>query len=168
MIPRYQIFRKRIESDLTEARRAAQKAAQAFDQAQHDPRHATFYLDSTALNLHGFYSGLERIFEWLARELDGGLPSGPAWHHDLLSQMTLDVEGLRPAVIQPQTAEHLAEYLRFRHLVRNLYTWSFETGKLAALIHGLPGVLAALESDLANFARFLDAASLADELNVAE
>lgn len=27
------------------------------------------YLDSVALNLHGFYSGLERLFELVARHL---------------------------------------------------------------------------------------------------
>jgi len=29
------------------------------------------YLDSAALNLHGFYSGLERLFELIARHVDG-------------------------------------------------------------------------------------------------
>ena len=31
------------------------------------------YLNSVALNLHSFYSGLERIFELIAQELDGGV-----------------------------------------------------------------------------------------------
>jgi len=116
-----------------------------------------------ALNLHGFYSGVERIFEGVAREMDGGLPGGPTWHHDLLTQMTLDADKIRPAVIQSHTAAALSEYLRFRHLVRNLYTWSFEEEKLAALIAQLPETKANLESDLAAFGRFLEAASLADE-----
>ena len=32
-----------------------------------------FYLDSVALNLHGFYSGLERIFERIASSVSFGV-----------------------------------------------------------------------------------------------
>lgn len=163
MIPRYRIFRERIEAELGDVRRAAEKAARAYDLSQHTGPQATFYLDSVALNLHGFYNGVERIFEWIARELDGGRPAGPTWHRDLLTQMTLEVEGLRPAAIRPHTAQSLAEYLRFRHLVRNLYTWSYEAEKLAELIAGLPQTLGDLQTDLTAFGRFLEAASLADE-----
>jgi hypothetical protein len=35
------------------------------------------YWDGVALNLHGFYGGVERIFEDIARTVDGNLPSGP-------------------------------------------------------------------------------------------
>jgi uncharacterized protein YukE len=34
-----------------------------------------FYLDSVALNLHGFYSGLERIFELIASSVDSSKPN---------------------------------------------------------------------------------------------
>ena len=34
------------------------------------------YWDAIALNLHGFYSGAEQIFEDIARTIDGGLPTG--------------------------------------------------------------------------------------------
>ena len=168
MIPRYRIFRERMEAELAGVRRAAEKATQAYHQAGRDSHHATFYLDSVAINLHGFYNGVERIFESVARELDGGLPSGPTWHRDLLTQMTLEVEDLRPAVIGPQTAQVLAESFRFRHLVRNLYTWNFEEGKLADLIARLPEILADLQADLATFGRFLEAASAADEIEEME
>ncbi len=69
----------------------------------------------------------------------------------------------RPAVIRSRTAQRLGEYLRFRHLVRNLYTWNLEADKLADLIDPLPETLADLRADLSNFGRFLRAASLADE-----
>ena len=42
-----------------------------------------FYLDSVALNLHGFYSGLERIFELIAIHVDGSRPEGENWHQTL-------------------------------------------------------------------------------------
>jgi hypothetical protein len=163
MIPRYLVLRERIESELADVERAAGKAARAHAEAKRSGEHVTFLLDSVAMNLHSFYNGIERIFEWLAREIDGGVPTGAAWHRDLLVQMTLEVEGVRPAVIRDETAASLEEYLRFRHLVRNLYTWSFEEDKLAELVAGLEAVLSDLKADLVRFGRYLDAASKADE-----
>jgi hypothetical protein len=163
MIPRYLVLRERIEAELADIERAARKAVQAYEEARRSDRQRTFFLDSVAINLHSFYNGVERIFELLARELDGGLPTGTAWHRDLLAQMSLEVEGVRPAVIRAETAASLDEYLRFRHLVRNLYTWNFEEAKLAQLIAGLDRVLTDLKTDLSTFGRYLQAASRADE-----
>jgi hypothetical protein len=94
MIPRYRILRERIESEWVELERATEKAVQAYKEAKHNDQQQSFFLDSVAINLHSFYNGVERIFEWIARELDGGLPVGPIWHRELLDQMTLQVEGL--------------------------------------------------------------------------
>ncbi|MCL7453932.1 MAG: antitoxin [Anaerolineae bacterium] len=163
MIPRYRILQERIDAELAELDRAALKVIQAQEQVQHNEQHSTFFLDSVAINLHSFYNGVERIFEWIGREIDGFVPSGPAWHRELLTQMTLDAEGVRPAVLRSETAARLEPYLRFRHLVRNLYTWSFESDKLGKLVVDLRPTFAALEADLKAFGRFLEAASNADE-----
>ena len=79
-------------------------------------------LDSVALNLHGFYSGLERIFERIAAVVDGSKPTGENWHQALLEHMTAEVFGVRPAVISDATREQLDAYRGFRHVVRNVYT----------------------------------------------
>jgi hypothetical protein len=122
-----------------------------------------FLIDAAALNLHTFYGGVERIFEWVARELDGSTPGGPSSHRDLLAQMAMDVPGDRPAVISPATRTSLDEFMRFRHLVRNLYTWDFVPAKINDLAEQLPGALKSLEADLAGFRAFLDRSSHADE-----
>jgi hypothetical protein len=105
MIPRYLVLRERIEAELADIGHASEKAMQAYEEALSNSPHVDFFLDSVAINLHSLYNGVERIFEWIAGELDGGLPTGPTWHRDLLTQMTLKVEGVRPAVIRPATAQ---------------------------------------------------------------
>ena len=42
------------------------------------------YLGTIALNLHGFYSGAERIFRDIANDIDGSLPTSSDWHRRLL------------------------------------------------------------------------------------
>ena len=71
--------------------------------------------------LHDFYSGVERVFERIAVELDEELPRGGDWHSQLLNRMEEDVEGVRPRVLTSGMAERLRPFLRFRHLFRNIY-----------------------------------------------
>ena len=70
--------------------------------------------------MHDFYSGVERIFERIALELDGELPRGADWHSQLLNRMEEEVEGVRPRVLTPDLAERLRPFLRFRHRFWNL------------------------------------------------
>ena len=97
-----------------------------------------FYLDGLALNLHGLYSGLERIFELVAEVVDGVKPAGENWHQVLLKQMANEVPGLRPAVISGDTFIKLNEYRGFRHVVRNVYTFKFDPEKIGQLVDKAP------------------------------
>ncbi|MDQ3702189.1 MAG: antitoxin, partial [Chloroflexota bacterium] len=74
-----------------------------------------------ALNLHGFYSGVERLLELIARHVDQAVPGGDAWHRELLYQMAREVPGVRPAVFGAERAAALDDLRRFRHVVRHLY-----------------------------------------------
>ena len=62
--------------------------------------------------LHDFYSGVERVFERIAVELDGELPRGGDWHSQLLNRMEVEVEGVRPPVLTSHLAERLRPFLR--------------------------------------------------------
>jgi hypothetical protein len=67
--------------------------------ASSDPE--DLHVDAAALNFHGFYAGLERIFTLVAERIDGSLPSGPSRNHGLLRQMTAEMPGVRGAVLSP-------------------------------------------------------------------
>lgn len=114
-----------------------------------------YYLDGVALNLHGFYSGLERVLEKIALGIDGDIPSGANWHRELLDQMATEVPGSRPAVISVVLRELLEDYRGFRHVVRNVYTYHLNPDKLAGLVTGLPSVMTKIETDLSGFCQFL-------------
>jgi hypothetical protein len=47
------------------------------------------YWDGVALNLYNFYSVVERIFEDIARTVDGSVPDGPGWHANFCLTMYL-------------------------------------------------------------------------------
>ena len=109
-----------------------------------------------ALNLHGFYTGLERIFELIAATIDNARPKGENWHQALLQPMSAEVADLRPAAISEDTLRRLADYRGFRHVVRNVYAHNFEAARLQKLVAGLPDILAQVRAELQAFADFLE------------
>lgn len=88
---------QRIREGLAELDQVIQRAQAGWSWAQHTSD--DLYLDGVALNLHGFYAGLERLFKLIATTIDGTLPQGANWHQLLLQQMAAERPGVRPAVI---------------------------------------------------------------------
>ena len=80
----------------------ADRAGGAWAEAVQSP--GGYLVDAAALNLHGFYVGLERVFLIVAERIDVSVPSGAAWHQELLRQMAVDLPDILPAVISEQLA----------------------------------------------------------------
>lgn len=152
----WQELSERIRGEMSDLDRLVQRVLATWLHAQGISVDQDVYLESIALNLHGFYSGLERLFELIARHVDGELPNGKTWHHNLLQQMATDIEDFRPAVIGLGTAENLDELRRFRHLVRNVYTFNLVPEKMQGLIDLLPQTWTQLKAELLAFATFLE------------
>jgi hypothetical protein len=114
------------------------------------------HLDSVALNLHGFYTGLERLFERIAITVDGAKPKGESWHKELLQQMAREVHDVRPAVISQQTCEELEDYLGFRHIVRNVYVFKFDAARIENLVVKAGPLFARVKRELLAFLTFLE------------
>ncbi|MGO9314023.1 MAG: hypothetical protein ACLQBD_03930 [Syntrophobacteraceae bacterium] len=139
----------RIAGELDEVQRVTrniQKDWQNFLRTADDG-----YLKATAFDLHSFYTGLERVFKLIAEILDGRLPVGEGWHKLLINQMALEIQGVRPAVISEATLELLDEYLRFRHLVRNVYSFNLLPEKVQSLVERLPTALDQVTQDVSAF-----------------
>jgi hypothetical protein len=113
---RYRLTARRICQELLAVERSVARAKRALALAQHVPQNQDLYLDSAALNLHDFYTGLERAFEHVATAVDEHLPGGRNWHRGLLCQMAEERTVVRPSVISADTRDELEEYLRFRHV----------------------------------------------------
>lgn len=97
----------RIRSECQDLDRVVKRAQEAWRQAERSDD--DLYLDSVALNLHGFYAGLERMFELIATNVDEQMPTGEHWHQLLLEQMASEIDGVRPAVISDYTRQALDE-----------------------------------------------------------
>lgn len=117
---------------------------------ENTPGRADLLNENFALKLHNFYTGCERIFQLVAVELNGGLPSGSDWHRRLLDRMKAEREG-RPAVISASMASKLQEYLGFRHVVRSLYGYELDPQRIAKLVENYPAVWFQFEEEIQEF-----------------
>lgn len=115
----------------------------------------TFSLRARASILHDFYTGAERIFVRIADELNGGVPRGEQWHRQLLQDMALDLPDVRPAVITAELAKELGDYLRFRHVFRNVYGFVLEAERMQPLQEGLAIVLERLVTEVKTFGAWM-------------
>ena len=60
---------------------------------------SNFFRRAKGSILHDFYNASERIFELIAREIDGSISAEGQWHKRLLYHMTVKINDTRPAVI---------------------------------------------------------------------
>lgn len=159
MIESYLILAERIRKELQDLERLVARANRAVTTARKNSQDADLFLDSASLNMHDVYSGFERIFKQIAGTVDGAVPTSAEWHRELLEQMGLDLPKVRPAVLTSEAIQSLDEYLRFRHVVRNVYTFSFDPERIGRLVNELESVFEKVRQELSAFADFLEKVS---------
>lgn len=111
--------------------------------------------ESAALRLHNFYTGCERIFKLIISEVNGGVPHELDWHKRILTQVSLEIKDIRPAVISLKTRKDLEELLRFRHIVRNIYGFELKSERIEALIALTISLSPRFTKEIENFMTFL-------------
>jgi hypothetical protein len=128
----YKKLSKRIEIELNEIEKLINRIDIGLKKAKQSSD--DYYIDSVALNLHGLYSSIEKIFTIIAENIDNELPDGRDWHIKLIEQMTKEVKNKRPSIISKELAEKLDEYRGFRHVVRNVYSYNFKAENIEKLV----------------------------------
>jgi hypothetical protein len=163
VITRYRVLAERIRGELQTLEQVVERAEGAVAQAAQQPENQGYFIAAAALDLHGFYAGLERLFELIAIDIDGSPPTGSRWHRHLLEQMGLAVTDVRPAILLPETRVALMEYLEFRHVVRNVYTFNLRSERVIELVATLRPAFDLTQRDLLSFSMFLDELAETDD-----
>jgi hypothetical protein len=66
VIGHYAVLASRIRQEMAELAHVVERAERAVQARRQHPAEQDLFLDSVALNLHDFYTGLERIFTHIA------------------------------------------------------------------------------------------------------
>lgn len=151
---RYLTLAGRIRRDLNDLETVVQRSQEIWEQYQNSGNDQ--FLDAVALNLHSFYTGIERILESIAQVSDEYLPSGRSWHRELLLQLASEIPGIRPSVLSNSLLKALDQYRGFRHVVRNIYTFRLEATQISPLMDQLPTTYQQCQTEFLEFAQFLE------------
>lgn len=155
LMPSYKVLISRLRrtlSDLEAEYAYAQSQAAMARETQQD-----IYWTAVGLSLHSFYTGLEKAFELIARQVDETIDtSSSRWHKNLLDQMTLDIPGTRPPVIDREVYQYLDEYLAFRHVIRSNYAHRLDPEGIASNFYRLEDCYRLVNQQLNTFCDFLE------------
>lgn len=110
-----------------------------------------YLLRVKASYLADFYMGIERIFQIIATEIDGGIPQGDEWHKRLLLNMTIEISGVRPPVISTALYNNLRLFLGFRHVVRQAYGFQLDESKLEELVSSFEDTARIFSGEVSKF-----------------
>lgn len=152
------ILEARIRQELFQLQKIAGELKAILKPYKQKPVKDTTVLRALGSILHDFYSGIEKIFLQIAKEIDQSAPRAENWHRLLLEQMTLHLKDRRPPVIGIDLASKLQQYLAFRHRFRNLYGFELEWGRLEELVQALPGTLQEFSAAINSFLALLETA----------
>jgi hypothetical protein len=101
----------------------------------------------TASLLSSVYHGVENILKQGLAALGQPLPTGAAWHRDLLQS------GCRHAIITPRLRDELATFMAFRHFFTHAYGFDLDPDRLRPLVRELPPVYGRFQKAVRQFAR---------------
>lgn len=119
---------ERLRRELDDDRRALDRhgtEASALAAAWAEPESQRIVVLAGA-TVHFYFTALESIIERVARTLDHEVPAGERWHTELLSQGTVELPGIRPAVLPRALLPDLVALLGFRHFYRHGYAAVFD------------------------------------------
>lgn len=136
------VLLSQIEEELAQIRVLMTQVEMLSELIRQTENHAlrSGLVSGLALHLHSFYTGAERIFYDIARDIDGEVPTSFNWHQQLLEQMSVEIPGIRQPVLVEQTRLELDEFRKFRHVVRSRYAYQLDPERVQALAVKLPFV----------------------------
>lgn len=100
--------------------------------------------------LVNYYTCLETIFRRVSQFFENER-STERRHYDLLDNMTVDVEGVRPNLLSERSYAALREIMRFRRYKRYHLEFDYDWDKLQALSRTLESVRPQVREDLDQF-----------------
>lgn len=115
-----------------------------------------FSLRALGSLIHDFYTNIEDIFELISVDVNGSkIPDSFDWHKRLLTRMSISIPDVRPPVISEGLKIRLEEYLKFRHVFRNVYGYLLEWKRMKPLFDNLENTYKLFREEIEKFKKFL-------------
>lgn len=107
------------------------------------PHLSELELAGVAALVHSFYNGIESIIKQMVQSWGVALPTGEAWHKELILRATT------VGILSEETSLGLREYMAFRHFFTHAYAFDIDPQRLEPLVAELSKIDAAFRRDIA-------------------
>ena len=111
------------------------------------------HLESCAYELHRCYNVFEKVLERVCEAFENHLEPRGDYHERLLQRLSLDLPGVRPALIPADRLTPLRELKGFRHVVRHAYDLALRPDRMTDFVQYAAELAAELPQWMDRFAR---------------
>lgn len=147
-----------VEAELRGSIEHFSQAIQLFDQNRFDQPGLDGYKERMAF-MHAMQSGYSSVENGLLRILsilDEAHPSkNESWHSDLISRVSREITGNRPAILSVDTANLAEELMRFRHVAIRNYN-NFRPDQAAHAVAAARKMVERILPEIATFRMAID------------
>ncbi|MBC7342481.1 MAG: hypothetical protein H5U02_08540 [Clostridia bacterium] len=91
-------------------------------------------LESLGYQLHNLYCAFEDLFKIVAEAFENHIEDASRYHTQLLWKMSLEIEGVRPALLSEEAVRMLDNLRSFRHFFRHAYSYELDRRKLKIVL----------------------------------
>ncbi len=116
-------------------------------------------LESIGYQIHNLYGATEDLLKVVAHYFENNVGDASQWHSALLQRMSLEVPGIRPALLSSQSYTILNSLRGFRHFFRHAYGSNIEWEQLQINLNKALTLKALLEEDIQQFLLKFEASS---------
>ena len=117
-------------------------------------------LESIAYQIHNLYCTVEDLLKIVASCFENNMSSTSQWHSILLQRMTMEIPGIRPALLSPDSYTILNSMRGFRHFFRHAYASDIDYQQLTMNLHRALELKKHLDHDVSQFLLRLDSEKL--------
>ncbi|MEW6379029.1 MAG: hypothetical protein AB1611_05420 [bacterium] len=112
-------------------------------------------LVESAFYVNQIYSGFENIFKNIAGTFENTIEKD-YWHKSLLERISLDIQGIRPALVSEESYQCLNELRAFRHFFHHAYGADIDKEKFKIVADKVYRIKGLFGREIERFSAFLD------------
>ncbi len=131
------------------------KIIDKIDERKNDFIHDDRLIESLAYQFHNLYCAFEDLFKIVAKFFENTIEDKSRYHIELLKRRTMDIEGVRPPLINNDFALMLDDFRAFRHFFRHAYSYEIDSKKISLLLEKFEYIKKEYKKNISDFINLL-------------